>query len=69
MPECCNLLNLFADIVDIPMYDKEGMRETAKEKKKKIKGKRECSDLFWFTHCGMLFHKRPLEIRASCFKI
>lgn len=39
MPECCNLLNLFADIVDIPMYDKEGMRETAKEKKKKSRGK------------------------------
>lgn len=34
MPECCNLLHLIADIVDIPMYDKEGTRETAKEKKK-----------------------------------
>lgn len=60
MPECCNLYPLIAVSVDIPMYDKEGTRETAKEKKKKIKGKRECGDLFWFTHCGMLFHKRPL---------
>jgi len=56
MPECCNLLHLIADIVHIA-YPCMIKRE---REKTKIKGKRECGDLFWFTHCGMLFHKRPL---------
>ncbi len=44
-------------IVAIPMYERGNERDSERDK---IKGKRECCDIFWFTHCGMLFHKRPL---------
>lgn len=68
MPECCNLYPFIAVSVDIPMYNEEGKRETAKEKKNQGE-----KGVQWFILVHTLWYVISQEalrqIRDSCFKI
>ncbi len=62
-------------IVAIPMYERGNERDSERDK---IKGKRECCDIFWFTHQNIqkiskseyaISQEALGQIRALCFKI